>query len=205
MKKVFDKMRSFYKKLIKKLNNFRLTSLIIAIVSLFAGGMSLGLMFIYYFAGNVSETTQARMPSFFSLDVQGETITGTSGRIMGMIFFLTLIIVLILSCVIIYGLFPAIRNKDKVLPKKSPLILAIINGAFEVVVLVFSILAIVLEKPNTFAGYCAAIPVIALTAIANILCIVPFLKCVFYQPAVGSKFIERKPKEEAPKEAAESK
>lgn len=176
------------KKIIKKLNNFRLTSIIVSAVSLVAGLLSLGLLFIYYYAGDISEATQSRQPSFTSL--------GASGRILGMVFFLFCIFVVIASILVIYNLLPYVMNKEKVTPKKSPLIVAIVNASLQVVVLVFSILAIILEKPNTFGWYVATIPFNVITIVANYLCIIPLIKCVFYQPSVGSHLIEKKAKEE---------
>lgn len=167
------------KKIIKKLNNYRLTSAILCGVSALSALVALGLLFIYYFAGDISPKTQSRQPSFTSL--------GVSGRIMGMIFFLFCIFVIIVSCVVIYNIWPAVKNKDKVTPRKSPLIMAIINGALQIVVLVFSVFAIVLETPNTLALYIVTMPINLCLAAINILCIVPFLKCVFYQPAIGTK------------------
>ena len=177
------------KKIIKKLNNFRLTSIILCGVSLLAGIISLGMLFIYYFAGDISDATMSRQPSFTSL--------GASGRIMGMVFFLFCIFVIIAAIVIIYNLLPYVRNKEKLTPKKSPFIVAIVNGALQVVVLVFSILAIILEKPNTLGWYVATIPFNVITIVANFLCFIPLFKCVFYQPAIGSHLIEKKAKEEA--------
>ena len=193
MNKIINKLNSFYKALIKKLNNFRLTSIIMSAISLVAGIVSLGLLFIYYFAGDISTKTESRQPSFTSL--------GAEGRILGMVFFLFCIFVIILSIVVIYNVLPNILNKEKVSPKKSPLIMAVVNGALEVVVLVFAILAITIDKevPNTLALYIVAIPFVALTAIGNLLCIVPFLKCVFYQPAIGSKLCPKKQAEQEEK------
>ena len=186
MENIINKLNSFYKAVIKKLNNFRLTSIIVSAISLVAGIVSLGLLFIYYFAGDVSADTESRQPSFTSL--------GTSGRILGMVFFLFCIFVVILSIIIIYNLLPNVLNKEKVSPKKSQLILAVVNGGFELVVFIFAILAVTIDKhvPNTFTLYVVSIPFVLLTAIGNALCIVPFLKCVFYQPSVGSKLIAKK-------------
>ena len=186
MNKILNKLNSFSKAVAKKLNNFRLTSIILASVSLVAGIISLGLLFIYYFAGDVSTQTQSRQPSFTSL--------GASGRILGMVFFLFAIFVIILSIVIIYNVLPNIQNKEKVSPSKAPLVMGIVNGGLELVVLVFAILAITIDKhvPNTLALYIVAIPFVALTAIANILCIFPLVKCVFYQPSIGSKLCPKK-------------
>ncbi len=184
MNNLLNELNGFYKAIIKKLNNYRLTSIIVSAVSLLAGLLSLGLLFIYYFAGDISTLTESRQPSFVSL--------GESGRIMGMIFFLFCIFVIICSIVIIYNLLPYILNKEKLTPKKAPLMMAVVNGGLQIVVIVFSVLAIVLEKPNTYVWYIVTIPFNVITCIANFLCIVPFLKCVFYQPAIGSKLCASK-------------
>jgi len=190
MKKIIIKLSSFQKAVVKKLNNFRLMAVILGSISAVVGAVSLGLLFIYYFAGDVSPTTQSRQPSFTSL--------GSSGRILGMVFFLFCVFALILSIVIVYNLLPYIKNKEKVTPKKSPLIMAVVNGGFQVVIIVFSILAIVLETPNTLALYVVTIIINIITCAANMLCLIPFLKCVFYQPAIGSRLC---PKKQAEQEA----
>ena len=173
------------KKILNKLNNFRFTSFLLGCVSLVTAILSLGLMFIYYFAGDVNNKGR-RQPSFVSL--------GESGRLMGMIFFLFCLFAVILSIVIIYVLLPNLLNKEKVTPKKAPLIMGVVNGGFEFVILIFTILAIALETPNTLALYIVTIPFTLVTLAANVLCIIPFLKCTFYQPAIGSRLFPKKEK-----------
>lgn len=186
MAKIKSFISNLFKSLIRKMNNYRLSSVILASISALTGVIALGLTFIYYFAGDKTNKG-AQQPSFVTL--------GPSGRIMGMIFFLALIAVVILAVVVVYGALPYIMNKEKVVPKKSPFIISVVNGGLEVVVLVFSILAITLETPHTLVLYIVTIPFTVITAVANILCILPFLKCVFYQPAIGSKLCEKKQKE----------
>lgn len=183
------RLHNFYKAIIKKLNNFRLVSVIASIVSLVAGIVSLGLLFIYYFAGEVSQRTLSQQPSFVNL--------GISGKVLGMIFFLAMIFVIGLSIAVIYNLLPFVKNKEKLTPKKLPLILAAVSGGFGFIVFVFSILAITLETPNTLVLYIVTLPFTFLTSVANLLLIVPTVKCAFYQPAIGAKLHEKK---EAPKE-----
>lgn len=208
MKSALNKIKNWYKSVIKRLNNFRLTALIAAVSSAVAGLTSLGITFCYHFAGDVWERTNAHVPSFMNLGVdtsEYNLINPTYGKIMGMVFFLSLVIVIGLSIAGAYNLLPNIKNGEKVSVRKNFLLFNVISGVFQIVVLVFSILAITKEHPNTFGGYIATIPFTVITLLVNILLIVPYLKCVFYQPAVGSKLIQKKPKAEAPKEAVESK
>ena len=155
---------------------------------------------MFHFAGGpVPDSKNSTRPSFASLDIvpgvaEGELI---GGKLMGMVFFLLLVVVLILSIYTIYTLLPAILNKEKITPKKSPLIVSIVTGGLQIAVLVFSILAITLETPNTLALYIVAIPFIVITAIINIMAIIPLTRCVFYQPAIGSKLCPKKQAKEA--------
>lgn len=204
MKNILKKLNNFYKAIIKKLNNFRLTSFIASVVALVTGLTSVGLFCCYYFAGDVWETTHARVPSFMNLGISdpnnpspyGEPV---AGKMMGMVFFLSLVILLGLSIAVIYNALPFVKNKDKVTPRKNNLIFSVIAGGFGLITLVFSILAIVLEHPNTFVPYIITIPFSFLTMVANILLVVPLVKCVFYQPAVGTKLFANK--EDVKKEA----
>lgn len=205
MKKVFGKIKEFFKAIIKKLNNYRLTAIIVAGINLLVAIVGVALVFIYHLAGgDVPDKKTSTMPSFAGLDLvegaeEGQYITG---KLMGMSFFIIIVAVLILSIYTIYALLPYILNKEKVTPKKSPLILSVINGGLEIAVLVFSILAITLETPYTKTGYIITMPFTVITLIANFLCIVPLLRCVFYQPAIGSRLC---PKKEAKAEEAEAK
>lgn len=199
MENIIKKLNSFYKAAIKKLNNFRLTAVILSAVNLVAGIVALGLTFCFYFAGDVWEAgSKSRVPSFMGLDIDFNTneMIGVGGRFMGMVFFLACIVVIGLSIAVIYNSLPSIKNKEKVTPKRSILMFAFVNGCFQVVVFVFSILAIALESPNTIAGYIVSLPLTFISMAANLLAIVPFLKCIFYQPAVGSKLIQKKAKAE---------
>ena len=183
MKKILNKLNSLSRALVKKLNNFRLTAVVLSIISLVAGIVSLGLLFIYNFGGGVDSKDKVQ-PSFVSL--------GSTGRLLGMVFFLFCIFVVILSVFIIYNLLPYMLNKEKLSPKKSPVVLAIVNGGLQVVVIIFSILAIVLETPTTLALYIVTIPFNVVTCVANFLCIILLRKCTFYQPAIGSKLRAKK-------------
>ncbi len=187
------KLNHFYREVLKTLNNFRLTAFIIFVSNAVAGLVALGLIFCSYYAGDVWETTDARITSFMQLGYeQGEVY----GKIMGMFFFLVTVIVIGLSIASAYNALPAVKNKDKIVPKRSLLLFAFVNGCFQLPLLVFSILAITLEKPNTLAAYAVTIPLTIITMLINVLLMVPFFKCDFYQPSVGSKLFVRKAKAE---------
>ena len=189
-------MKKLYKAIIKKLNNNRLLAFIVSVVNLVAGGCALALAFIYHFAmGKNPNVKNGTIPSFAGLDGRGEI----GGKLMGMIFFLSLVFMLAFAIGIIYLYLPALRNKEKITPKKTPLALAIVDAAFGLSALIFSILAIVLENPLTKVGYIICIPLVALSVIGNLLCICPLVSCVLYQPAIGSKLFEKKKVEEESK------
>ena len=168
------------KKLIKKLNNYRVTALAVGITAAFVALLTIGLVLIYYFANGLSNTTGHQIPSF-------STIKQT-GRILQMVFFIFAIIVLALSLGTAYLLVPAILNKGKVVPSKTPLFMAAVTGVLQIVLLVFSILAITLETPKVAACgalYIVTIPLNIISLVANIFYLVPAIKCEFYMPEVG--------------------
>ena len=168
------------KKIIKKLNNYRVTALTVGILSAFVALLTIGLILIYYFANGLSPRTGHQMPSF-------STIPQT-GRILQMVFFIFAIVVLALAIGTAYLLVPAILNKGKVATSKSPLYMAAVNGVLQIVLVVFSVLAITLETPKVAACqalYIVTIPLNIISLVANILCLVPAIKCEFYMPEVG--------------------
>lgn len=193
MKKILSSIKTMYKAIIKKLNNNRLLAVIVSSINLIAGGSALALAFIYHFAmGPNPNVKNGTIPSFAGLDGRGEI----GGKVMGMIFFLSLVFMLAFAIGIIYLYLPSVRNKEKITPKKTPLVLALVDGVFGISVLIFSILAIVLENPITKVGYIICIPFVAISIIGNLLCIFPLLRCVPYQPAIGSKLFPKKHAEE---------
>lgn len=189
MKNIWFKFKNslfeFINKVVKKLNNFQLTSIIISIISVVIALVSIGYLLCYEFAGYYDADIGMQITAFAKPDYGGAF---KNGPILGMIFFLFSLISIILSIVVVYVSFPAIVNKDIVLPRRSNVLVTAINGAFQ---LVISILTIVLltskeyVKTKTPFTICLVFSIIAIIACA--LCILPFIRCTFYMPAIKVK------------------
>lgn len=164
------------KELIKKLNNYRRTSIIVSLISLATALVAIALFVLYAFAGDISPLTTSRQPAFTSL--------GQNGRIIGMFYFIILIFVLALAIAVMYLSFPAILNKNKIDPKRSTLMVAVVNAGFELLALVLTVVEVAVEKSNTMVGFIICIPLLLITLLANVACIIPFIKCDFYMPQI---------------------
>lgn len=162
------------KQIIKKLNNFRLTASIASGLALLAGLLSLGSLFLYHFAGETNG--------------RGFRIVGFNDKpVVGFIYFMIILVTIILSITVIYLLLPSVRNKEKIVPSRTPLLLATISAGFQLALLVLSIVLIVTETPNTKVGFIVLFPFEVITIIGSALCILPYIKCSFYMPAIGQK------------------
>lgn len=169
---------SFYRAIIKKFNNFRLTSFVTAGAAFVGAAYSLAAFFLYHFAGEKTEK-HGRLVGFLSLE--------KDGRILGFIFFLAAVLSIILTIYAIYTLIPHMLNKEKVNVKKSSVIVAAVAALPTLLVTVLSIYLIAIEDPNTEIGIIVSIPFGALASIALGLLLVPALKCEFYMPAIKQK------------------
>lgn len=165
------------KELAKKLNNFRLSAFIEAIIQVFGALVLLGDVVCYTFAGGVSDS---KFPiQAFQYDPESPV-----PQMLGMVFFMSCLIGIIVSVVVIYQLLPNILNKEKVSPKKGFLITGAVNSIFHIILIVLSIVLIVREQPQTTAGLIVTIVGSGLYIIANVLKIYPLVRCEYYQPEI---------------------
>ena len=164
------------KNLIKKLNNFKFTSIVMAIVSGVAALYALASLFLYHFAGELEPPKYlVRFVGFSNVE---------NGAYLGMILFFAAIFSLFISIFVLYSLIPFITNKEKVVPKKGLLLAGFISGIFEVVLIIFMILLIALDHPNTLVLIIVSLPFGFASAAGCLLYLLPYLKCDFYMPEI---------------------
>lgn len=169
-----------FRKIIKKLNNFKFTATIVAIISSLAALYALGSLFLYHFAGDIDPTSKGlnRFVGFSNLP---------NGALLGMFLFLAAIISLFMSIYIAYSMIPFIKNNEKVTPRKGLLLAGTVSAAFQLVLVIFMILLLAKGKPNTKVGIIITLPFGILLTIASALYIIPYLKCDLYMPEIVNK------------------
>lgn len=171
--KLKKQSNSFYKKVISTFNNYRTTSIVLAVVGVVAILASIGVLLAYEFAGPFDSEINMQITAFKDKPIHG------------MILFLSCLFTIIAGIVAIYVSFPAIKNNDVVQTKRSRLISAFVAGFFELVIAIFIIILLTSnEKIKTTNAFVASLVFILLDAIACGLLIVPFTKCVFYMPPI---------------------
>ena len=173
-----------FKKVLKKLNNFRFTSILAACISAVAGLYAL-LSFVFFnFAGELVEgSSYYREVGFY----YHETASGQpDGGVLSFFVFLCFIVVLICGIIVAYSAVPFIKNKEKLLPRKSILISGFVGGVFELGLVILMIMLLG-EKPLTSVGLIITLPLGILTTIGQCMYLLPYLKCHFYMPEVSKK------------------
>ena len=166
------------RKVIKKLNNFKFTALLVAIISGVAALYALGCLFMYHFAGPIDPEIQVRRVGFTG--VQG-------GQYLGMILFFMAILTLFTSIYIAYSMIPFIQNKEKTNPRKGLLLAGFVSSIFEFVLIIFMILLMAIGHPQTLVAIIVTLPFGLASMIGSCLYIIPWLKCDFYMPAIVQK------------------
>ena len=161
------------KKIIKKLNNFKFSALIMSIVAGVGSLYSLGAFFLYHFAGPISE------------DDELVRVVGFSSRpYLGMILFFMAIISLFIGIFLIYSFIPFIQNKEKVIIRRGLVLAGFVNAFFEFLLCVFMLLLVILENPITELAIILTLPIGILASVAYGLFLIPYLKCDFYMPEI---------------------
>lgn len=164
-----------YRKIIKKLSNFKFTAMLVAIISGLAGVYGLTSMLLYHFAGPRDDTKV----------VLYRNVGFSDKPYLGMVLFFMVVLVVGISAFLVYSMLPYIQNKEKLTPKKGFLLTGFVCAFFELALVVFMIvLAFYKEVPNTKAAILATLPIGILTVIGTLLYIIPFLKCEFYMPEI---------------------
>ena len=165
---------------IKKLNNFKFTALLVAIISGVAALYALGCLFMYHFAGPFDTEIQVRRVGFTGVE---------GGQYLGMFLFFFAILTLFISIYVAYSMVPFIMNKEKVTPRKGLLLAGFVSSIFEFALIIFMILLLVLnpETPRTLVAIIVTLPFGVLSMLGSMAYIIPFLKCDFYMPAIVQK------------------
>ena len=176
-----------FRKIIKKLNNFKFTATLVAIISSLAALYSLGSIFLYHFAGDIDPTSKGlnRFVGFANLP---------NGALLGMLLFLAAIVALFMSIYIAYSMAPFIKNNEKVSPRKGLLLAGTVSAVFQLILVIFMILLLAKGKPNTKVGIIITLPFGILLTIASALYIIPYLKCDFYMPEIVNKELTKEEK-----------
>lgn len=169
-------MNEFLKPIIKKLNNFKFTSMLACI----AGAVSIiltALLFVFY--------------SRSGLDASGNVTTAFDGGqnhpsiyLIGMIYFLFCIVTFIVGIVIVYLSFPYMFPKDKMTPKKALPWVIVADGVLHFGLIIMSIYLIATEYSRMKVGFIIYIIVGVLFLLYSLFFILPGLKCRFYMPSL---------------------
>lgn len=167
-----------FRKIIKKLNNFKFTSLLAMCISAVSGLYAIFSFAFFHYAGDLLENENyIRAVGFYDKP---------NGGFLSLLVFLCAFLSLILSIVVVYGSWPFVKNQEKMAPRKNNLMLGFVAGVLEfgLVVLMIALLA---EHPNTLVGIIITLPFGILSMIGSLLYIIPWLKCEFYMPEIVRK------------------
>ena len=167
-----------FRKIIKKLNNFKFTSLLSMCISAVSGLYAIFSFAFFHYAGDLLENENyIRAVGFYDKP---------NGGFLSLLVFLCAFLSLILSIVVVYGSWPFVKNQEKMAPRKNNLMLGFVAGVLEfgLVILMIALLA---EHPNTLVGIIITLPFGILSMIGSLLYIIPWLKCEFYMPEIVRK------------------
>ncbi len=167
-----------FRKIIKKLNNFKFTSLLAMCISAVTGLYAIFSFAFFHFAGDLLENENyIRAVGFYNKP---------NGGLLSLLLFLFAFLSLILAIVVVYGSWPFVKNQEKMAPRKNNLMLGFVSGVLEfgLVILMIALLA---EHPNTLVGIIITLPFGILSMIGSLLYIIPWLKCEFYMPEIVRK------------------
>ena len=166
------------RQMIKKLNNFKFTALLVLIISGVAASYALGCLFMYHFAGPIDPEIQVRRVGFTG--IQG-------GQYLGMFLFFAAILTLFISIYVAYSMVPFVQNKEKSNPRKGLLLAGFVSSVFEFILIIFMILLMAIGHPQTLVVIIVTLPLGLLSMIGSCLYIIPWLQCDFYMPAIEQK------------------
>ena len=166
------------KNIIKKLNNFKFTSLLAMCISTVSGLYAIFSFAFFHWAGDLLEHEEyIREVGFYNK---------ANGGILSFLVFFCAFLSLVLSIVVVYGSFPFVKNQEKMAPRKNNLLMGFIAGVFEfgLVILMIVLLG---EHPNTLVGIIVTLPFGILSMIGSLLYLIPYLRCEFYMPEIERK------------------
>ena len=173
-----------FKKIIKKLNDFRFTAILMMIISGVAAVYCLGSFFLYHLAGDLEEPKRLIRQVGFS-NIEG-------GAYIGMVLFLVAVISLFISIFVVYALVPFVKNREKLSPKKGLLLAGFISSIFEFILFVLMIVLLAVNPPHASrvadvfwkVFLILSLPFGLASTVGSCLYIIPYLKCDFYMPPV---------------------
>lgn len=169
-----------FRKIIKKLNNFKFTSLLALCISAVAALYAIFSFAFFHYAGDLVEYEKyIREVGFYDVSEEGNGLSG----LLSLMVFASCFLSLILSIVVCYGSFPFVMNKEKQVPRKSNLLIGFISGILELV-LVILMIALLGHDPNTKVGILVTLPFGILSTIGCLLYLIPWLRCEFYMPEI---------------------
>lgn len=179
------------RRMIKKLNNFKFTALLVLIISGVAALYALGCLFMYHFAGPIDLDTQVRRVGFADLVAKG-VVNGVKkdihvGSYLGMVLYFAAILTFFVSVYVAYSMVPFVQNKEKTSPRKGLLLAGFVSSVFEFVLIIFMILLMAIGHPQTLVAIIVTLPFGLASMIGSCLYIIPWLKCDFYMPAIEQK------------------
>ncbi len=167
-----------FRKIIKKLNNFKFTSLLAMIISAVTAVYAVVSFILFHYAGDLLENeSYIRAVGFYEHE---------NGGFLSLLVFLCAFLSLVLAIVVVYSSFPYFKNQEKMAPRKNNLLVGFISGVFELG-LVILMIALIAEQPKTMVGLIVSLPFGILSAIGSLLYIFPWLKCEFYMPEIVRK------------------
>lgn len=166
------------KEFLKKLNNYRLFSMLLAISgALTVIIMAIGLALYQTSTKGISPDTGAEIfVTAFS-----------SNQVAGMVYFIEAIVGIVLGVVVIYKLFPYLFPKQKLNPTRVYSYVDLASGVFCLAFAIQMIYLVSSESTNNFAGFIILIIFSILNALYSGCLIYPTLKCNFYCPEPKKK------------------
>lgn len=167
------------KELLKKLNNFRLSSLIMAIVGVFGSLIGVGLLFAFSFS-HVAREAGMRKSSM-------TTIAFWDNRVAGMVFFIAALVAIILGIVVAYLAMAYILPKQKLEPKRSFGWILLAENVVLVIDLVLIFVLLNTEETVIPAVWAILAALIVLSFGFSALWVYPNLKCRYYTPEIAKK------------------
>ena len=170
-------------KIIKKLNNFQFSSLLIslgAVVQLIVMVVSL---ILYQTSGITSST-----------DSSGSVTTSVTTAfhaqdklILGMFYFICALLILILCVTVIARSLQFIFPKQKLVPQKSNFIILSAASLFSILLVIFNLLIVCGEECSHVPGFVIMIILGLLSSLYGLAWIAPFVRCRSYCPEVSKK------------------
>ena len=168
-------MKDTIKKLIKALNNYKLTARLMAIAGLCAIVVNVMLFVFYQLSGGqqVGDSGVVEQITAFN-----------DAKLVGMVYFLAAIISTILSIAIVYVSIPFSFPKDKMTPNKALPWMVVANGCLQFILAILVIYLLATEATLMLVGFVIALVLGVLVTIYSALFAFPATQCRFYMPSL---------------------